>query len=941
MFVLMVVGICFSLMLSTGAISAPLTNMPVTIQQPDGTTLGVFASGDEFYNWMHDEDQYTIVQDANGYYVYAVIQGTELLPSTYIVGKDDPATLGLEKNLAIEAKKAQYAGYTEQETKAAMAAERREMFAEGSPANPDLIRSAPKKGTINNLVIFIRCSDDPAYTSNISTYSTMFNSTTSGANSMYNYYKEVSYNTLSITTHFFPTTTSTVLSYQDSHSRSYFSPYSSTNTAGYQTDAERTTREHTLLVAAVNGVKSQIPASLNLDGDNDGKVDNVCFIMKGTTTAWNTLLWPHMWSLYSQEVYISTNAGNKRVYTFNFQLETSLSSSGVGVLCHEMFHSLGAPDLYHYTSNGINPVGKWDIMEYDRNPPQHMSAFMKYRYGTWISSMPKITSSGTYSLNPLTTSTGNCYRIDSPKSSTEYFVVEYRKKNSTFENSLPGEGLLVYRVNTAKDGQGNANGPPDELYVYRPGGTTTANGTVDSANFNSAVGRTQINDSTNPSSFLSTGAAGGLNISNIGAVGSTISFTVSTSTSGYSITSPTTSTPLTSTTPTFYWTAGAAEYWLYIGSSVGASNYYNSGSLGTATSKTVSGLPSNGSTVYVKFWYKATSSGSWASKDYTYTAMNTGGSYSITSPSPGSILTSTTPTFSWTAGAAEYWLYIGSSVGASNYYNSGSLGTATSKTVSGLPSNGSTVYVKFWYKATSSGSWASKNYTYTAMSSGGGGFEEYFKGSATNWIKDSGSWSVVGSEWYYSGGTADYYSDTTYNQSYSSLDYSASLWRYGYDGSSNYLIVRASGSVNSDGDLSNNYSFNYTRNGYFCVWKRVAGVDTELKAWTYSSAINQGSAWNTLRVKAFGSNLYFYINGYLVWYGTDSSLSSGRVGVGMYRNSTSTGNGFYVDWAKLTIPTSQTIQDAIDEKANLSLDDGLNASENMTLLNEDKSGVNF
>jgi hypothetical protein len=136
--------------------------------------------------------------------------------------------------------------------------------------------------------------------------------------------------------------------------------------------------------------------------------------------------------------------------------------------------------------------------------------------------------------------------------------------------------------------------------------------------------------------------------------------------------------------------------------------------LGTASSKTVSGLPSNGSTVYVRFWYQATSGGGWGYKDYAYKAV-TLSSYSITSPTAGSTLTSTTPTFYWTAGAAQYWLYIGSSVGSTSYYNSGSLGTATSKTVRGLPSNGSTVYVRFWYQATSGGGWGYKDYAYKAV----------------------------------------------------------------------------------------------------------------------------------------------------------------------------------------------------------------------------------
>jgi len=72
--------------------------------------------------------------------------------------------------------------------------------------------------------------------------------------------------------------------------------------------------------------------------------------------------------------------------------------------------------------------------------------------------------------------------------------------------------------------------------------------------------------------------------------------------------------------------------------------------------------------------------------------------------------------------------------------------------------------------------------------------------------------------------------------------------------------------------------------------------------WTPHSAINQGEAWNTLRVVAQGTSLSFYINGVPVWSGTDSSLSSGRVGLGMYRDASSTGDELRVDWARLCLP---------------------------------------
>ena len=192
-----------------------------------------------------------------------------------------------------------------------------------------------------------------------------------------------------------------------------------------------------------------------------------------------------------------------------------------------MFHALGAPDLYHYDKDQthLHPAGAWDLMEQDQNPPQHMTTFMKWKYGGWIGSIPLITTPGTYTLHPITSATNNCYKIASPYSATEYFVVEYRRKAGAFEGSVPGTGLIVYRINTAV-GDGNADGPPDELYIYRPGGTTTNDGAITSANLSSVVGRTQINDYTNPKSFLTSGAVGGLDISNVGLPGDTITFQV-------------------------------------------------------------------------------------------------------------------------------------------------------------------------------------------------------------------------------------------------------------------------------------------------------------------------------------------------------------------------------------------------------------------------------
>ena len=63
----------FALVLGTfqWAFAAPLKNIPVRLTQPDGQVIECFASGDEFYNYLHDANGFTIVKGEGGYYCYA------------------------------------------------------------------------------------------------------------------------------------------------------------------------------------------------------------------------------------------------------------------------------------------------------------------------------------------------------------------------------------------------------------------------------------------------------------------------------------------------------------------------------------------------------------------------------------------------------------------------------------------------------------------------------------------------------------------------------------------------------------------------------------------------------------------------------------------------------------------------------------------------------
>ncbi|MDA3837599.1 MAG: M6 family metalloprotease domain-containing protein [Candidatus Delongbacteria bacterium] len=488
------------LSLTVSAFSAYFTDLETTVIQPDGSKLELLSSGDEFYNYLHDYEGYKIIRGNNGYFYYAKMENGEFTTTNIKAGTKNVSALGLDKNINISDD--EYRTRVEEFNK-----------------NVDSSIKSPPKGVMNNLTIYIKFADQEEFDEPRSVFDEKFNSTEEGVESLKNYYLETSYDQLEIDTYHYPECADSIsLSYTSLLQRFYFMPYDeTTNPRGYLDSYERTEREHTLLKNAVESISDQIPPELNIDIDNDGYVDNICFVIKGPHTAWAELLWAHKWALYSFSTYLN----GKQVYTYTFQPE---NQNSVRVLAHEMFHAVGAPDLYHYSHDGISPAGPWDIME---SGSGHMTAYMKYYYGNWISAIPEITTSGEYYLNPIASRTNNCYMIKPSESLNDFYIIEYRKKTEIgFERYLPGSGLIVYKINEPSQGNGNSDGPPDELFIFREDGSSSENGNICNAFLSADIERTEINDYTNPQAFITFGGETGLNISNISEAGETISFSV-------------------------------------------------------------------------------------------------------------------------------------------------------------------------------------------------------------------------------------------------------------------------------------------------------------------------------------------------------------------------------------------------------------------------------
>ncbi len=177
------------------------------------------------------------------------------------------------------------------------------------------------------------------------------------------------------------------------------------------------------------------------------------------------------------------------------------------------------------------------------------------------------------------------------------------------------------------------------------------------------------------------------------------------------IVSPSTGSTLSGPTQKFTWTIDSTDIervWLYVGRTAGGNDIANSGDLGKDTEYDVIGIPVDGSTVHARLWYY--NSSEWAYVDSNYTAAD----LDILTPSDGSTLTGSAQTFSWNIDGVDVersWLYVGTTEGGRDIADSGDLGTDSEYYVIGIPVDGSTIYVRYWYYSGSRWSHVDNSYT--------------------------------------------------------------------------------------------------------------------------------------------------------------------------------------------------------------------------------------
>ena len=373
----------------------------------------------------------------------------------------------------------------------------------------------PIDQTLTNLVIFVRFADDYEIFYSFPRIDSMFN-TSEG--SVAKFFEASSYGHIHFNTVFANQVyDSRIISYVDTMPRGYFRPYSEDNPIGYTIPNPKrgiSMREAELIDRVMRYVDQHhlVDSTVNLDGNGDGKIDNVSLIIKGGLDGWGELLWPHMEFFPHDSVGHIVTINGKRLDAFNFEFEGSGPNSFcVQTFCHEMGHSLGLPDLYHYHNwTGHTPV-PWDIM--GKTMMQH-SAIYKYKFMHVCDAPRQITQDGTYTINSVGSSeSNNLYYIKSAIDSNQWFTIEYRDYNDPFEKIINTRTLLMGRWMDTVPIDYHFGGNAEFDFFTRPNAyyTFRSRSRIDTLDghlgtfFNNVFGRTYFGPSSDPHPFLADG----------------------------------------------------------------------------------------------------------------------------------------------------------------------------------------------------------------------------------------------------------------------------------------------------------------------------------------------------------------------------------------------------------------------------------------------------
>ena len=513
-------SILVSALLGVGVAQAiPASPRPIVVTQPDGSQLTLRINGDEHYNFYTTVDGYTVMKNADGYYVYAKKAGNQLAATSTIARNADQRS----------ASEVQLLNNIGKRVTDKVRVENANMMR--SSRNEALRAQNFDYSKFKGLVLLVQFNDCEFSRSDVvDFYQKMINQP--------NY---TGYTNEDGSTNSYGRFTGSVRDYFFDNSYEAFDPHFDVvgpiTLTNYSVNSpNQTSNMRNILTAALKAANDSVDYS-QYDLDNNGSVDMFYVIFAGVGSNTGEApqhVWPHASYLWPGLTYDGVRL-NRYACSCELYSETYHILDGIGTMCHEFSHVLGLPDLYDtdYGESGgqAKTPSEYEIMDgggynnYGRTPAGY-SAYDRYSLG--FTPVQVINQTGTYTLNPLSTHK-EVYKILSPIDN-EFFLLENRQHDTKWDAYIPGHGMMVARVDSTNTNVwtgNNVNDNPDRLYyeMLRAGGSTDAGG-VASDPFPGNKGVTMITNATQANLKTWNGTENPFNISGIMEDNGLITFTV-------------------------------------------------------------------------------------------------------------------------------------------------------------------------------------------------------------------------------------------------------------------------------------------------------------------------------------------------------------------------------------------------------------------------------
>lgn len=470
----LIFSVFVTLFVTVAAQASRAYSEPMTVTQPDGSSLTVVLSGDEHFHWMQTMDGVLVVNTGKGYMV-AHIDEQGRLTATAQLAHEAVRRTGSEQALVSQQVVRQPLFYADGEERAA--AMRRASITSSA--------AFPHEGSPKVLVVLAQFQDvkftlaDP-----VKSYDQYYNSTATGALENYGNREDKNY--------------CSVRAYFEACSHGAFTPDFTvvgplTLPGTLATYGSNSSGQDSNVGQLYTDVISQLDAQ---------DFDFQPFVTSGDKTIGTVIV---IYAGYGENVgaaadgiwaknspTVRNTKGGFSVQRFCISAELNGASiesfstgipwiNGIGVAVHEFSHSLGLPDMYPNTtaSRSVNnqTMEYWDLMDYGEYlnngcTPTPYTAWEQETMG-WLQIEEMKAPAADISLIPLLEG-GKAYKFNNGASNEEWFIVENVQQRG-FNARAYGHGMLVYHVNyashtvTSNDYPNNEAGKPRMTIVPADG----------------------------------------------------------------------------------------------------------------------------------------------------------------------------------------------------------------------------------------------------------------------------------------------------------------------------------------------------------------------------------------------------------------------------------------------------------------------------------------